>query len=261
MKGNAMGVLDRFRLDGRIALVTGGSKGLGAAMAYALAEAGADVATVSRHFDECQAAATEIASATGREILPVRADVAKPEEVRAMVKTVHRRFGRIDILINNAGAVSRCTTTELPLAEWQALVDVNLTGPFLCAQAVLPGMVAQRHGRIINVSSTFGLVGFPGRSPYTATKGGLLNMTRTWALEFAKDGITVNAICPGPFDTPMFSGVKRNPTLLETFLERVPMGRLGDPEELGAVAVFLASDAASYVTGSAVVVDGGWTAQ
>ncbi|GIX06364.1 MAG: short-chain dehydrogenase [Candidatus Poribacteria bacterium] len=256
-----MSVLDRFRLDGRKAFVTGGSKGLGAAMAQALAEAGADVAIASRHPEECRATADRIHRATGRTVLAYRLDVADREAVQQVVHSIEEAFGRIDILINNAGAVSRKTTVELPLEEWQHLLDVNLSGPFYCAQAVLPGMVQRRYGRIINISSTFGAVGFPGRSPYTASKGGLLNMTRTWALEFAKDGITVNAICPGPFDTPMFSGVKNNPQALSEFLSRVPMGRLGNPEELGAVAVFLASEAASYITGAAIFVDGGWTAQ
>jgi len=136
-----------------------------------------------------------------------------------------------------------------------------LTGPFLCAQAVLPTMLAQKYGRIINISSILGAVGLAGRSPYTATKGGLLNMTRTWALEYAKDGITVNAVCPGPFDTPMNRPLTQDPEAYRAFLSKIPMGRWGDTVELASVVVFLASEASSFMTGTALFVDGGWTAQ
>jgi NAD(P)-dependent dehydrogenase (short-subunit alcohol dehydrogenase family) len=256
-----MSILDRFRLDGRVALVTGGSKGLGEATTLGLAEAGANVVITSRHLDECRAVAERIGGATGRDIVPVQADVAKPDEVRNMVDRTLDRFGRVDILVNNAGVNVRKPTVELTLEDWQQVVDINLTGPFLCAQAVLPTMLRQKHGRIINMSSILGAVGLAGRSPYTATKGGLLNMTRTWALEFAKDGITVNAVCPGPFDTPMNQPLTQNPEAYQAFLSKIPMGRWGDTVELASVIVFLASDASSFVTGSALFVDGGWTAQ
>ncbi|MAF09775.1 2-deoxy-D-gluconate 3-dehydrogenase [Candidatus Poribacteria bacterium] len=256
-----MGVLDRFRLDGRVALVTGGSKGLGEAMALGLAEAGAKVVITSRHADECEETAQRIIDATGGDILALEGDVTDKGEVEANVAETLDRFGQLDILVNNAGTNVRTGTIDLPLEDWQRIVDVNLTGPFICAQACLPHMVEQRYGRIINLSSIFGAVGFPSRSPYTATKGGLLNMTRAWALEFANDGITVNAICPGPFDTPMNRPLRDDPVAYQTFVSKIPMGRWGDLEELSSVAVFLASEASSYVTGSALFVDGGWTAQ
>ncbi|GIX06365.1 MAG: 2-deoxy-D-gluconate 3-dehydrogenase [Candidatus Poribacteria bacterium] len=256
-----MSVLDRFRLDGRVALITGGSKGLGECMAQGLAEAGANVAITSRHLDECRATAERIAQATGREVLPLQGDVTNEADVQATVAATLERFGQIDILINNAGTNVRDATLELSVEDWQRVLDVNLTGCFLYAKAVLPHMVARKYGRIINMSSIFGVVGFPARSPYTASKGGLLNMTRTWALEFAKDGITVNAICPGPFDTPMNRPLKNNPEAYQAFVSRIPMGRWGQLEELASVAVFLASDASSYITGAAILVDGGWTAQ
>lgn len=256
-----MGVLDRFRLDGRVALVTGGSKGLGEAMARGLSEAGAKVAITSRHMDECEDTARRVEEAAGGELLALQGDVTDKAQVEANVAAVLDRFGRLDILVNNAGTNVRLGTIELPLDEWQRVVDVNLTGPFICAQAVLPTMVKQGYGRIINLSSILGSVGLPARSPYTATKGGLLNMTRTWALEFAQDGITVNAICPGPFDTPMNRPLRDDPEAYQTFVSKIPMGRWGHLEELSSTAVFLASDAASYMTGSALYVDGGWTAQ
>jgi NAD(P)-dependent dehydrogenase (short-subunit alcohol dehydrogenase family) len=256
-----MGILDRFRLDGRVAVVTGGSKGLGEAMADGLAEAGASVAIVSRHLDECRSVAERIARDAGGDVLPLEADVSRAEQVREMAQAVLERFQRVDILVNNAGVNVRKATLDLTVEEWQEVVDINLTGPLLCAQAVLPTMVAQQYGRIINISSIFGAVGFPARSPYTATKGGLLNMTRAWALEYAREGITVNAICPGPFDTPMNRPLRQNPEAYQAFLARIPMGRWGALPELASAVVFLASEAASYITGAALFVDGGWTAQ
>lgn len=230
-------------------------------MALGLAEAGAKVVITSRHADECEETAQRIIDATGGDILALEGDVTDKGEVEANVAETLDRFGQLDILVNNAGTNVRTGTIDLPLEDWQRIVDVNLTGPFICAQACLPHMVEQRYGRIINLSSIFGAVGFPSRSPYTATKGGLLNMTRAWALEFANDGITVNAICPGPFDTPMNRPLRDDPVAYQTFVSKIPMGRWGDLEELSSVAVFLASEASSYVTGSALFVDGGWTAQ
>ncbi len=230
-------------------------------MALGLAEAGAKVAITSRHADECEETAQRIIDATGADILALEGDVTDKAQVEANVADTLAHFGQLDILVNNAGTNVRTGTIELPLEDWQRIVDVNLTGPFICAQACLPHMVARGYGRIINLSSIFGAVGFPSRSPYTATKGGLLNMTRAWALEFANDGITVNAICPGPFDTPMNRPLRDDPVAYQTFVSKIPMGRWGDLEELSSVAVFLASEASSYVTGSALFVDGGWTAQ
>ncbi|MAE67474.1 MAG: 2-deoxy-D-gluconate 3-dehydrogenase [Phycisphaeraceae bacterium] len=256
-----MSILDLFSLGGRAAIVTGGSKGLGEAMAQGLAEAGADVVITSRHLDECAAVAERIAAATGRTIVPIEADVSKADDVGAMTQAALDRFGRIDVLVNNAGVNNRDATLDLSMDDWQTTVDINLTGPLLCAKAVVPTMQKQQRGRIINLSSILGLVGHPARSPYTATKGGLLNMTRCWAIEFARDGITANAVCPGPFDTPLNQPVKSNPELYKAFLQKIPMGRWGELDELTGVIVFLASDASSYMTGAAITVDGGWTAQ
>jgi NAD(P)-dependent dehydrogenase (short-subunit alcohol dehydrogenase family) len=256
-----LSVLDRFRLDGRVAFITGGSKGLGEAMALGFSEAGAKVVITSRHADECEETAQRVIDATGGEVLALEGDVTDKAQVHANVAEAVAAYGGVDILVNNAGTNVRVGTVDLALEDWQRIVDVNLTGPFLCGQAVLPIMIEKGYGRIINLSSIFGAVGFPERTPYTATKGGLLNMTRAWALEFAKDGITVNALCPGPFDTPMNRPLRDDPEVYQKFVAKIPMGRWGDLEELASTAVFLASDASSYVTGSALFVDGGWTAQ
>ncbi len=254
-------IMERFRLDGRVALITGGSKGLGAAMAEGLSEAGASVVVTSRHLDECEAAARRISEKTGGDVLALEGDVTQKEHARANVSAALDRFGQIDILINNAGTNVRTGTLELPLEEWRRVVEVNLTGPFLFGQAVLPTMAERGYGRVINLSSILGVVGLAARSPYTATKGGLLNMTRAWALEFAPYGITVNALCPGPFDTPMNRPLTQDKEAYAAFVSRIPLGRWGRLEEVASTAVFLASDASSYITGAAIMLDGGWTAQ
>jgi len=256
-----MGVLDRFRLDDRVAIVTGGSKGLGEAIALGLAEAGASVAITSRHLDECQETGRRIAGKTNADVFALQADVADAAQIEYARDEVLERFGRIDILVNNAGINVRTETLDLSIEEWQAVIEVNLTGPLLCMKSVLPTMLAAGWGRIVNIASTLAVVGLGRRAPYTASKGGLLNMTRDAALEFAATGVTVNAVCPGPFDTPLNRPVRDNPDLYQSFLSKVPMGRWGDPSELAPAVLFLASEASSFVTGAALLVDGGWTAQ
>ncbi|HEY66347.1 MAG TPA: 3-oxoacyl-ACP reductase FabG [Caldilineae bacterium] len=253
--------LQLFRLDNRVALVTGGSKGLGKAMALALAGAGADVAISSRHLDEAEAAAQEIAEATGRRVIPIRADVTSADDVNAMVDQVVRELGRIDILVNNAGINRRGPILELDVETWHQIIETNLTGPWLCAKAVGPHMIAQRWGRVINVSSILGLVGLEERTPYASSKGGLIQMTRTLALEWAPYGITVNALCPGPIMTAINEVFKQNLEAYEAFRRRIPLGRWGDPEDIQGAVLFMASEASRFMTGAVIVVDGGWTAQ
>ncbi len=253
--------LEIFKLDGKVALITGGSKGLGFALANALASVGADIVINSRTGAEAEAAARNIAKTHGRRALGFEVDVTHPEEVRAMVSRAETELGSIDILINNAGVNVRHPTVELPLAEWQKVVDINLTGPFICSQAVAPGMIRRRWGRIIYLSSILGQVGLAGRPAYAATKGALVLLTKTQALEFATSGITVNAICPGPFETAMNKALLDDPEKYKAFVAKIPLGRWGHMHELDGAIIFLASAASSYMTGSTLTVDGGWTAQ
>jgi len=256
-----MPVLDQFRLTGRRALVTGGGRGLGRVIAQALAEAGADVAIAGRTPDVCEEAAREIAAATGRRALAFTADVTLAADVERLVREVEHGLGPIDILVNNAGVNIRGATEELSESDWDVVLGTNLKAPFLCARAVGAGMCARGWGRVINLGSILSVVALSGRAPYASSKAGVLGLTRALALEWAKHGVTVNAICPGPFATDMNRQLLTDPVKYQAFVEKIPLGRWGELHEIAGAAVFLASDAASFVTGSALFVDGGWTAQ
>jgi NAD(P)-dependent dehydrogenase (short-subunit alcohol dehydrogenase family) len=254
-------VLDRFDLEGKRALVTGGARGLGRAMAQALAEAGADVALASRTLEDCRAAAEEISRTTGRRGVAFEIDVTRSGELPRFVQEVESGFGAVDILVNNAGINVRGPAEEIEEADWDAVVDTNLKAPFLLARALGPGMCARGWGRVINLGSILSVVALPGRGPYASSKAGLLGLTRVLALEWAGRGVTVNAICPGPFATDMNKQLLSDPVRYKGFIEKIPMGRWGELEDIAGAAVFLASDASSFVTGTALFVDGGWTAQ
>jgi NAD(P)-dependent dehydrogenase (short-subunit alcohol dehydrogenase family) len=253
--------LELFKLDGKVAWITGGTKGLGFQMANALAGAGANIIISSRHQEEAAAAAKKIAEAHSVKTLGIAADVIQVDEINALVELAEKDFGGIDILVNNAGINIRKPTIEMTLEEWEQVMDINLTGPFICSKAVAPGMIRKKWGRIINMSSMLGLIGLAARPPYTASKGGLILLTKTQALEFAQHGITVNAICPGPFATEMNLPLLNNPEAYQAFVAKIPVGRWGEMREIDGCVIFLASQAASYVTGTTLVVDGGWTAQ
>ena len=254
-----MSGIDLFRLNGKVALVTGGSKGLGRSMATGFAAAGSDVVICSRNADEVKRVADLLRETTGRKIIGLRCDVTDPEEVNNLVEETMDRMGKLDILVNNAGINIRNPIEKLSLKEFEQVMNVNVCGPWLCSRAVIPHMKASGYGRVINIASTVGVVGLPGRTPYASSKGALIQMTRVLALEWASEGITANAICPGPFITPMNEPIINKPDG-QRLIETVPMARWGELEEIQGAAIFLASEASSYITGSTLFVDGGWTA-
>ncbi len=246
-----------FDLSGKVAIVTGGASGIGNQMAHGLAEAGADLVLCARKLERCEEAAATMPTRA----LALPCDVSDEESVSAMVARVVHEFGRIDILVNNAGTVWGAAPEDMPLKGWQKVVDVNLTGVFLCSQAAGRVMIEKGGGKIVNIASVAGLHGAPAEVanslPYHATKGGVISLTRDLAWKWARHGINVNAIAPGWFPSDMANFViERQPELAE----RVPLGRFGGPEDLKGAVVFLASRASDYVTGHTLVVDGGQSA-
>ena len=256
-----MPVLDSFRLDGKVALITGGARGLGRTIAAALAEAGAEVALAGRSSAPCDETATLIAGTSGRRCRGYAANVIVSADVDRLIDAVETDFGHVDILVNNAGTNIRGPVEQLTEADWDTVIDTNLKGPFLCARALGPRMVKRGWGRIINLGSVLGVIALPGRAPYASSKAGIINLTRVLALEWAGTGVTVNALCPGAFATEMNRQLLDDPVKYQEFVKRIPLGRWGELDELAGAAVFLASPAASYVTGSSLFVDGGWTAR
>jgi gluconate 5-dehydrogenase len=256
-----MRVQELFDLQGKTAIVTGGGSGIGRQMAGALAELGANLVLCARKVERCEAAATELAALAVR-TLALPCDVSDEDSVSAMVTRVVHEFGRVDALVNNAGTVWGAAPEDIPLKGWQKVVDVNLTGVFLCAQAVGRAMIEKGEGgKIVNIASVAGLHGAPpevvNALPYHATKGGVISFTRDLAWKWARHRINVNAIAPGWFPSDMANYViERTPELTE----HIPLGRFGGPEDLKGAVVFLASRASDYVTGHTLVVDGGQSA-
>ena len=251
--------MNPFDLSGRVAIVTGGSGGIGRDLAIGLAEAGADVVVAGRTARALADVCEQIGAAGGR-ASPMAVDVTKPRDVAEAFDRVAARAGRIDILVNSAGGQLRQSALEITEAGWDRLIAVNLKGVFFPCQAAARHMRAAGRGRIISMSSLTGEIGLPKLAAYGATKGGVNQLTRALAVEWAEYGITVNAIGPGRIRTAMTEDVFAHPGTAESFLSRIPMRRPGEPRDLVGAVVFLASDASSYMTGQVLYIDGGWLA-
>jgi NAD(P)-dependent dehydrogenase (short-subunit alcohol dehydrogenase family) len=250
---------ESFDLRGEVAIITGASQGLGKEMAKALARNGATVVLASRNLEKLKGVAQEVLQAGGK-AEAISCDILKFADVQNLVGRVIGSFSKIDILINNAGMnVPPRPLVEFPEEDWQRVIDTNLKGTFYCCKAVCPEMIRRKKGRIINVSSIAGSVGFPGMGPYGAAKAGIIQLTKVLALELAEYNITANVIAPGFFDTPLRDNIRTNKKILDWTLERTPLHRCGLPRELTGLAVLLASEASSYITGQTICIDGGWT--
>jgi len=250
-----------FEIKGQTAIVTGASSGLGVTFSETLAERGVNLVIAARRYEKLAEVADDISRKYGVRVVPVKADVSQEEQVISMVKTTIEKFGSLDILVNNAGIASLSPSVDMSIEEWRKVIDVNLTGVFLCARTAAREMIKKKYGKIVNIASIYGAVGdiFP-TAPYYASKGAVINLTRALAIELAPYKMNVNAIAPGFFPSEMTESIFKDEKTLNYILSRTPLGRTGEPLDLKAALVYLASPASNYVTGQTLFVDGGWTA-
>jgi len=250
-----------FDIKEQTGIVTGASSGLGVTFAETLAEHGVNLIIAARRYEKLVKVAEDISSKYDIKVVPVQTDVSQEEQVINMMKTAIEKFGSIEILVNNAGTASLSPSVDMSLEEWKKVIDVNLTGVFLCARTAAREMVKKKYGKIVNIASIYGAVGdiFP-TAPYYASKGAVINLTRALAIEWAPYKINVNAIAPGFFPSEMTETVFRDEKTLKYVLSRTPLGRTGEPLDLKAALTYLTSPASNYVTGQTIFVDGGWTA-
>ncbi len=249
-----------IKLNGRTALITGAARGIGRAIALQLAEAGAKIVVNDLSAADCEETMREVEK-RGVEAFSIAGDVTSKSQVEAMVQTICKKFGNLDILVNNAGTVVRKSAIELSEEEWDSVIDVNLKGTFLCSQAAARRMIEMKNGgKIINISSVLGEVALPPRAAYSASKGGIISLTRDLALEFAQYNIRVNAVAPGWVRTEVREKYFAQEGVREYLLERIPVKRFCEPEEVAVLVAFLASDKANYITGQTIAIDGGWMA-
>jgi NAD(P)-dependent dehydrogenase (short-subunit alcohol dehydrogenase family) len=250
-----------FAVKGQTAIVTGASSGLGVTFAETLAERGVNLVIAARRYENLVKVAEDLSSKYDVKVVPVKTDVTEEEQVINMVKTAIDKLGSLEILVNNAGLASLSPSVDMALEEWKKVIDVNLTGIFSCARTAAREMIKKKYGKIVNIASIYGAVGdiFPA-APYYASKGAVINLTRALAIEWAPYKINVNAIAPGFFPSEMTAPIFRDEKAMKHILSRTPLGRTGEPLDLKAALIYLASPASNYVTGQTIFADGGWTA-
>ena len=249
-----------FSVKDQTAIVTGASSGLGVTFAETLAKRGVNLVIAARRYEKLAKVAEDLTKKYDVKVVPVKADVSLEQEVIQMVKTAVEKFRSVEILVNNAGIAALSPSVDMNLEEWKKVIDINLTGVFLCARTAAREMIKRKYGKIVNIASIYGAVGdiFPS-APYYASKGAVINLTRALAIEWAPHKINVNAIAPGFFPSEMSEGVFKDEEAMKRILTRTPLGRTGDPLDLKAALMYLSSPASNYVTGQTLFVDGGWT--